>query len=881
MSMNVTKLIIAKSNSKTEEWLPLWIHSCDTAKMIEFLIAERFYHSCDDCGMEYDKFRKTAILLAYLHDIGKMTPLFQSRLLSALPNMRTVFERNDVKIPFEYEYQNKFLSHHTKCGEAILLSLGFPSDVASIVGAHHGMPAVDFMDHIESQPKHFFGIPTIRKFWNSVYKEWADFSMECAGFENVSEIPRLNKRTQVVLSGLVVMSDWLASNQENFPLLNEDDFLSEYPIDRFNNAITQLDLPDVWESEQMHITDDDFAERFTFSMNDIQKSVIDVAEKSKSAGLYILEAPMGIGKTEAALSAAEILASKCGKNGLFFGLPTQATANGIFERVKKWAQLQSSETFHSINLSHKNAEFMPEFAKLKSESVDLDGDYGLTVHSFFSGNKQSLLADFVIGTVDRLLMSVLQKKHAMLLHLGLSQKVVIIDECHAYDAYMNCYLDRALEWLHEYNVPVILLSATLPPERNRELIGSYLRCRVDDIPNVPYPRLTYTEGNDIKSLSLTLDAPSKNVNIVRAAEDDAEKEIKHAVEAGACIGIICNVVSRAQHFAEFARKIEDATVILYHAQYVIPDRAEKEEILIKAVGKHSEFSKRKGTVVVGTQVLEQSLDIDFDLLITDLCPMDLLLQRIGRLHRHRRADRPQDYTCAKCIVLGTTEFDKRTVNIYTEWLLMRTNSLLPDAISIPDDIDSLVRDTYNAVEPNNDEEREALDEYNHRRAFKKQKAQAYLMPPPQDKRYNNDLHDWLNNGITDSENTALAAVRDGISSIEAIVMVQHSDGMLEMLPWCSNGKKYYPSECPPEDECRLISQQRIRLPFAFCYQWNYEETVRELEKSDKHLTGFQGSHWLKGELVMLLDDNLSAELCGYKITYSRDNGLEYKKGELI
>lgn len=881
MLSNAAKLIIAKSNHKIGEWLPLWIHSCDTAKMIEFLIYKRFQHSCDDCAMDYDEFRKTAILLAYLHDIGKITPLFQSRLLSALPNMRTAFEHNSIRIPFESELKKPHDSHHTKCGEAILLSLGFPCDIASIVGAHHGMPANDYINHIEVQPNHFFGIPNNREFWNVIYKEWADFSMEHAGFGNISEIPSLNKRTQVLLSGLIVMSDWLASNQENFPLLNEDEFWSNYPNNRFDKAVEKLDLPDVWESEQMRITDDDFTERFGFSMNEVQKSVIGVAEKCRSAGLYILEAPMGIGKTEAALSAAEIAAKKCNKNGLFFGLPTQATANGIFERVEKWANLQSSETFHSINLAHGNAEFMPDFARLKSDSVDLDGDCGLMVHSFFSGSKQSLLADFVVGTVDRLLMAVLKKKHAMLLHLGLSQKVVIVDECHAYDAYMSRYLDRALEWLRTYNVPVILLSATLPPERRRELIRAYLGCVAEDVPDMSYPRLTYTDGNDVKVLPLTLDVPSKCVNILRAEDNSVEEEIKRAVKSGACVGIICNIVSRAQHFAEIAREIDGANVILYHAQFVIPDRTEKEDMLIKTVGKHSVFDERKGTVVVGTQVLEQSLDIDFDLLITDLCPMDLILQRIGRLHRHPRTDRPPEYNRAKCIVLGTSELDRRSVKIYTEWLLMRTNSLLPEVVNVPEDIDPLVCDTYKTVEPNSGEERKALDEYNYLRGLKKQNAKTYLMPPPKDKRRNNDLHDWLNNSVTDSENTALAAVRDGISSIEVIVMVQHSDGTLEMLPWYSNGVKYNPGVCPSEDECKLIARQKIRLPSAFCHPWSYEKSIRELEGSDKHLTGFQGSRWLKGELVLLLDENLSAELCGYKITYSRDGGLEYKKEELI
>lgn len=879
------KLIIAKSGIQNNKWLPLWIHAQDTVKTISFLLHSRYGFLSQQCEMSFEQFNKTAILLAYLHDIGKITPLFQSKILEVLSERRSLFKYYGINNICD-NFIDKQQSHHSRCGESILLSLGFPKDFSSIVGAHHGMPADNVKHHIENYPEHFFGNPLDRDLWNGLYKEWVDFSLEMSGFSEISEIPKFSKRALVLLSGLLITADWLASDQKLFSLIDGDTLLSEdeYPTGRFENAINKMNFPDVWEPFNQRLSDDDFIERFGFSMNEIQHAVIETVENCDEPGLFILEAPMGIGKTEAALAASEILAARCDKTGLFFGLPTQATANGIFERVEKWAKLQSSETFCSINLAHGSADFQPDFASLKFDNpmqTDFDGDGGLVVHSFFSGGKKSLMADFVIGTVDRLLMSALKKKHAMLLHLGLSQKVVIVDECHAYDAYMNKYLDAALAWLHEYNVPVILLSATLPPDRKAALLRAYLNnksCELN-IENAAYPRLTYTNGLEANAISLPYESMSTDVEIVKCRDEEAYEEIARAVKSGACVGIICNTVLKAQHFAEIASRNPSANVILYHAQFIISDRIEKEEKIKNAVGKKSSAKIRSGTIVVGTQVLEQSLDIDFDVLITDLCPMDLLLQRIGRLHRHVRSDRPDGYKTAKCIVLGTDELEKASENIYTKWLLMQTNKLLPEKITVPDDIDSLVCKTYEKVQPEDSEEAQAFDEYEYLIKEKEQKAAAFVLSLPKESRRGNDLHGWLNNSVCDNDNSAKAAVRDGISSIDVIVLVKNSDGSMQLLPWHSSGEKFFENVCPSMADCIKIGQQKLRLPSRFCRFYNYERTIKELEEMDKNLTGFQESHILKGELVLLLDENLTASLCEFKLKYSQENGLAYEKEE--
>lgn len=872
------KIMIAKSGDNNS-WLPLWMHSLDTAKVMKYLLCTRYPHICDICDFEFETLSKVAVLLACLHDIGKLTPLFQSNILKSLPDRRLIFEKYGID-NIKENFIKKEKSHHTLCGEAILLDLKYNKDFSSIVGAHHGMPAENVKNPMNIYDTHYYGEPINKYLWDCIYKEWSAFSLDFAGFEDIAEIPKLNKRTMVILSGLLIMADWIASDQTRFELLDEDIILSEYPKGRFEKAINDLNFPEIWEATQEIIRDNDFIERFSFSMNEVQKTVVETIENCDFPGLVILEAPMGCGKTEAALAMAEILAYKCEKTGIFFGLPTQATANGIFDRFMSWASLQSADTFHSINLAHGNAEFQPDFMKMKEDNmpqVDNDGDSGLVVHSFFTRSKMSLLSDFVVGTVDKLLMAALKKKHAMLLHLGLSQKVVIVDECHAYDAYMNRYLDRSLSWMHEYKVPVILLSATLPSDRRRGIVNAYLKrnnTNTLEIPDTSYPRLTYTDGNNVKSISLKFNKSNKEVQIERSNDDSILEIIKNGVSKGACVGVICNTVFRAQNFAEKAKKISNSNVILYHSQFIAPDRMIIEDKIKEFAGKKSD-NKRKGTVVVGTQVLEQSLDIDFDILITDLCPMDLLIQRIGRLHRHKRT-RPTDFETPKCVVLGTDEFEKASEKIYSKWLLMRTNKLLPSTVNIPGDINNLVCKTYKAVEPNGKEEQKALDEFNFRIEDKKSKASSYLMSVPRDSKFSNTLHGWLNNGIG-NEAKAQASVRDGISSIEVIVLVKNKDGTLSFLPNESKGEKFIPSVCPSNDECKLIAQQKLRLPSAFSQIYNEEKTIGELEKSNENLVGFQKSHWLKGELFLLLNEELQTSLNGYDIKYSQENGLSYTK----
>lgn len=881
MEKDMYKLFIAKSGKTAYEWLPLWMHLQDTAEimklLLEYYVSDSF---CNSCGLSEEILQKTILFIAYVHDIGKATTIFQYKIVNAVTERRYALESAGFEIPDSMDMEEGYATPHGLAGEEILRYYGCDESVAAVVGAHHGVPAES--KNIKAQDlnkkrkrdivgyKNYFGnneanLVSLESAWKTII----DKALEYSGFEAIKDIPELSVHAQMVISGLLVVADWIASNTDYFPLISVDEIGEEslYPF-RTNQAWEKIAFPDMWKPQRFLFSNTIFKQIYSFSPNNVQRKIMDISSNISFPGIMILEAPMGCGKTEASLSAAEILASRFEKNGLFFGLPTQATANGIFPRIQNWAEKQADDEVHSIQLKHGSSALNKVFRRIQDGIYENDVDDGLIVHSWFCDNKKACLDTFVVATVDQMLMSALKRRHVMLLHLGLSEKVVIIDEVHAYDAYMNQYLERAIQWLGAYKTPVILLSATLPAKRRMSLIRAYLQssnsseCYEE---NTSYPLLTWTDGKEIKQQELPYNGEHKNVFITKCCGDEIISIINEAINSGCCIGIIVNTVGRAQELTKIISEKLTENILLYHAQYIMPDRAKKETELLEKIGKSSNYETRNGLVVIGTQVLEQSLDIDFDLLITDICPMDLLLQRIGRLHRHSRDYRPEEYKNPKCFVI-TDEFDNEKTGskiIYSEWLLKETLSNLAQNIIIPDDISPLVQKVYAAY----DESKE-YEEYDLAQEKAKKRAEAFLLKKPRSR----SIHNFLERNV--NENQAEASVRDGISSIEVLVMQMKSEGDIFFI----DGTKL--SSNLTDVECEHIAEQKLRLPSKFCQEWNIDAVIKEIEsKSLKIVDNWQKSYWLKGKLVLFLDDNYEAELHGYRLEYSFEYGLVSERND--
>lgn len=891
---------IAAKTSRNDSglWLPLWMHAQDTAEIMVHLWNQWLPDAvrqiiCD--GKEEALLKKTCRFLGLTHDMGKATAAFQSRILCSLPEIKNHLTNKGLIIPELAEYSHSGQVTHALAAEAILKQLAVRDCICEIAGAHHGKPqdyeTVEYS--LESHGYHYYA--SQKDVWIPLWQTFLENAVQKSGLESAKVLPQLSVKAQVLLSGLLVMADWIASNTKYFPLIAIDEMGSEtlYP-QRIKKGWKDAALPDFWTAEEYFWDEEIFKERFTFSPNPVQQAVLETAQEIEAPGLLIMEAQMGVGKTEAALAAAEIFAGKRGCGGLFFGLPTQATANGIFPRLRDWAQKQSEKVQLSIRLAHGKAELNEDYTDLFTGEAQIgsDEDPGLVVHQFFLGRKQSLLSDFVIATVDQILMAALKQKHLMLRHLGMAGKVVIIDECHAYDAYMNVYLDRALNWMGAYHVPVILLSATLPADRRRDLMNAYLNRRSREIKadrgewttSRAYPLLTWTDGKGVNHRDIPMENTSKSVHMEWIKDSRRIPVLREKLQRGGCALVILSTVKRAQEFAlEVRENIPDARVLLLHAAFLMPDRAQQEQEILQRLGKKSREKDRDHLIVIGTSVLEQSLDIDADFMITDLCPMDLLLQRLGRLHRHpvHDAERPEILKEALCCISepDDEEYEGGAAAIYGQYLLMRTKARLPEQILLPKDIPDLVQDCYGDWEyPTPDPQySKAKQEDDVRKGTLKSKAKTYRLEKPSDC---DALDGWISNVDTSlTTEEAEATVRDGEYSLEVLVFIKKEEGLF-YLPWQNKGRAADTDRLPSAEERRELLKQRIKLPGALCQKGNIRSTLMELEEIRKpYLLEWSYDPALRDELMLLLDDNLHAELGGFHLTYSQTEGLMSRKGE--
>lgn len=872
-------------------WLPIWMHLEDTSEIMEALIQNWLPESVQRAtNLSMQELIRVGKLLGKIHDIGKFTPVFLSNIHENLPGLDIP---SDL-IPRRTELRERMKTPHALAGQVILDSFGCNESISGIVGAHHGKPQrleIDLNDEMKMYKSHYFGPKGKRNkaLWEEIWEKWVCYAVESCGYDDINTLPDLSMNARVLLSGLLVVADWIASNPYYFPLLsvNTNGTLESYP-ERTENAWKKLGFPDLWIPEHSYADENTFESQFHFAPNMVQSAIMDVVNQADDPGIIILEAQMGVGKTEAALAAAEVLAFKKGCGGIFFGMPTQGTTNGIFPRIMEWAQTQSDQTKQSIRLAHGMAEMNEDYrdlfiGKASSQSIDAS-DTGVFVHQWFNGRKQALLADFVIGTVDQLLMVALKQKHVMLRHLGIAGKVVIIDECHAYDSYMNQYLDTALSWLGSYGIPVILLSATLPNKRRGELVRAYLgknseglEIKKDDF---RYPLLTWSDGSKIRQQGVAIEKSEKTVIVGKIHYEELIDTLSQKITQGGCVGIIVNTVQKAQDFAdEICKSIPEATVILYHSRFTMEDRLEKEKAVLDRVGKKSNQEIRQKVIVIGTQVLEQSLDIDFDYLISELCPMDLLLQRIGRLQRHKNRERNPEFKDASIDVLFNDMdwVDEGTEYIYGKWLLLRTKDNLPKNVSLPSDIPILVDKVYTDItdiEKENELYRVSWDEFISNLNLKQNRAKSFCMnyASYEESFTSIDFAMWLDTESEDTENAGYASVRDGLSSLDVLIMVDEGADTVAFTPWQGSSDLLKKNHVPDDTICRKILRQKISLPHMFADMG--DKVIKELEElNDRFLSEWQQSRWLKGELVLLLDRDMKSTLCGYPISYSAEKGL--------
>ena len=896
-------------------WLPLLVHLEDTANVCGLLYNHWLSQGVKDLLMDSvitDFDDKDELLLnlcrflGWTHDLGKATAVFQvKKSFNGDFELDNLISENLINAGFKdfdkFALAKRENIGHNISSQYLLNKFGVNFCVANIVGAHHGKPISDNESEIcDSFASSLFQGDDINSeraiFWQNLQKNIFDKALLACDFSSAYDLPLISQPGQVILSGLLIMADWISSNESYFPLIPLNQY--EGNSDRLNIGFTKWkdDRADSWDPNTYF--DGIYKERFKFieEPRDAQRKISETISKIDEPGIVILEAPMGMGKTETALIAVENLAKKTNRTGMFFGLPTQATSNGIFTRIKAWLDFMGGEK--SLRLIHGKAQLNDEFSSLP-KSRNIHGEDGVGVNEWFAGRKVSILDDFTVGTVDQILLAALKQKHLMLRHLGLSNKVVVIDEVHAYDAYMSVFLYRALRWLGAYKVPVIILSATLPISKRNALleeymIGAGLGYRRLPKPeafetNEAYPLLTYNDGETIKQFADFVKEAGRDYQIIKKSKDASEDLvdlIKKVTPDGGVVGVIVNTVRKAQ---DFARKCIEAFgedyVELLHSSFIATDRYRKEKNLIETIGKNGNRPDFK--IIIGTQVIEQSLDIDFDILITDLAPIDLILQRMGRLHRHDDTKRPINLKNPMVYVLncGGYDFDKGSSFVYSDYILFRTEYFLPEKINLPNDISHLVQLVYSDGDLDIDGDLKEIyvkyKEKNTRQTENKEfKANVYRLDKPLKKIGDKkNLSAWLKNSnkmAESSDTKANAQVRDSADTIEVIA-----------LKACEGGYEFFDKKGlldPSDNKTAMeIAKRTIKLPNSVYYSndgYIIDKIIEELEKYYlENFSDWNREPWLKNSLAIIFDSNNKFRLWDKLLIYDEKYGLIIKKEE--
>jgi len=483
-----------------------------------------------------------------------------------------------------------------------------------------------------------------------------------------------------------------------------------------------------------------------------------LASELAEPSLVVIEAPMGEGKTEAAMLLANAASSQVGQGGLFIGLPTRATANQMFVRTRRYLERTGAGESITLLLAHGEADLVEAFHDIRLSGV-YDGGAGagrdgaVRAEAWFMSKKRALLGEHAVGTIDQALLAAMLVKHNFVRFFGLAGKTVVLDEVHAYDTYMGRLLDRLVEWLAAAGATIIILSATLPPERREDLVQAYRRGAAarrepgsvppdgprEEPSEVPYPRITLADVNGDSATSLRSRRAPVTVELSTLADDVATTAaaVLSELDGGGCVGWICNTVSRAQRaYQELRALAPGVPAMLLHSRLFPDERLRREQQLEAWLGPEREGRVRpERCVVVGTQVLEQSLDVDFDLLITDVAPVDLVLQRAGRLFRHERQDRATSRSAPHLWLVvpepGDDEALKAVAIVYERVFIERTLALLRDraSIELPTEIEDLVKHVYDrAVLPGDHPLSSAQIEQMGKAAAQRTDAEKRLLP---------------------------------------------------------------------------------------------------------------------------------------------------------
>lgn len=899
------RLVWGKTVDPTEDyspkktWLPALDHMVDTGKIAEMLWDGWMSEPMKDAisgPLSRDDARRVFAFVSAIHDFGKITPGFVARRSTTVAAARNLalqdagftLDGTETKRPRHEHLTMALLSRK-------LMDLGWSKRDAlafsSIPGSHHGHTPDEKEAQRAYKMTHGADLGLGSKEWEQAQDDvWAEITRRFPLPDPVS----FDDVTAFALVGAIVLADWASST---FGWMNDGE---PYREDRAlsiwrgiwstrvkdDNGKTRLvgfergERKDRWRPSLAGGIDAIAAERFpvdggTFSLRESQRAVVEAVSAMTSPGIMVMEAPPGDGKTEGALLSAEILASHFGSSGFVFSLPTMATTSKMWRRVLRWSETAKLPAGSTAYLGFSQSLLDDQYDALLSGASDLD----VKVSSFFT-RRMGMYSDISVTTVDKVLPVALKHKYLFTSHLAHSDKVVIIDEVHSYDAYMSTYLNRTLEYLGARGVPVILLSATLTKGSRRALIERYAGNPVGDIPE-GYPLVTtYSPSDGLSSRTFSPLVSGRDVHI-DFMDDDLDSLVERVVsltERGANVMVVRTTVNRAQEaYAAIRARVDD--VILLHSRFTGGDRGRLEGILDEKYGKDSQ-DRPRGGVVVSTQVIEQSLDLDFDAAFSDPAPIDLLIQRLGRTWRHERPERPIPFPTLTITGVSGTSAEPKTYSSLIYHPATITGTLIAlreegDVLSLPSRISPLIEKVYDPI-IGGDGVNDALIRRLHaqmEQSIEKERISAQdfvLSAPGKVGAMDRNFGPLVGRNLKDE---AARSVRNIDSGVEGVILVRKDGGLhyFDRDPESSAIVLAPVPENPNAEDARRIARFRVRLPDLRDFRGANRARI------EADLTRNVPDSWtdpgLRSLSVIPLSDDLTFEVDGHGFRYSDTEGV--------
>ncbi|PKH02940.1 CRISPR-associated helicase/endonuclease Cas3 [Psychromonas sp. MB-3u-54] len=536
--------------------------------------------------------KRISLFFILLHDLGK----FDARFQNFREDIRQILQGDDWEVDPDPTYYS-----HGSCGYRQFSEMFDTNEAMKAVAGHHG-----YCD--TSQPYHDPDADDeLLELDEQARKEWVEFSLD---FCQLKEVPDVGDIP--MLAGLCSVADWVGSSITNFttdPSINLQQYYQETLL-RARKALVDTGMIEKSQGAG-----------FAYLFNEYRPRGIQtlLSEMPLKAGLTLVESDTGSGKTEFALAYASSLIEAGLADGVVFGLPTQATANGLFSRVGDAAKKLFPDT--KTTLAHGKSKYL-----MSDESGFLQ-----------QSNKRAFLGSMSVATIDQILMGVLGIRHQFVRSFGTRKSVLVLDEIHSFDAYMLGLIEQVLKGQHQAYSSVILLSATLPNTLKEKLLSTYKGKSL----NNAYPLVSHTDlFANTQEFTLPKQATNKTITLKTWCSDNLlpsvnqRKKMIDWVSHGAMVGVICNTVKDAQRlYHQLKIANPELKIELFHARFTFNDRKKREDQVLENYDKNA---KRTGRLLIATQVIEQSLDLDFDVLISQIAPIEFLMQRMGRLWRHER-----------------------------------------------------------------------------------------------------------------------------------------------------------------------------------------------------------------------------------------------------